>query len=61
MEIFIFFLAITFPLIVIFGFSSVNYKLKKQLENQKLMIEKLDLLIDHQSNESNTKDSGGKR
>ena len=40
-----FFFVITFPLIIIYGFSSVNYKLKKHMENQERIIERLDLLI----------------
>ena len=45
MEIVGFIGVIAFPLVIIFGFSSVNYKLKKQMENQERIIERLDLII----------------
>ncbi len=48
MDIIIFFLFIGVPLILIFGLSSLNYKLKKQMENQERIIERLDLLINQE-------------
>lgn len=45
MGIIIFFLVLGIPLILIYGFSSLNYKLKKQMENQERIIERLDFLI----------------
>lgn len=38
-------------LIMIMGFSSVNYKLKKKLENDDRIIERLDRLIDKNSDQ----------